>query len=218
MSTIGELTNLKTLLPQHDERIMYRGEVYYVDLEGVEYASRYIQRKTRPALIVQNNIGNERAETVIVAPMTTQFKKPYPFQYRLELNGKQNVIMFEQLLTLDKFRVLDYVGELTDMQMQEAELALMHSLGLNRLSLENILGFDVENKTITETRQGVTVYITFYFDLIYGGPARLRVPLSALHEFDPALHFGSTLDEVRKSLDNCQGLHWIVTRQDYITR
>lgn len=218
MSTIGELTNLKTLLPQHDERIMYRGEVYYVDLEGVEYASRYIQRKTRPALIVQNNIGNERAETVIVAPMTTQFKKPYPFQYRLELNGKQNVIMFEQLLTLDKFRVLDYVGELTDMQMQEAELALMHSLGLNRLSLENILGFDVENKTITETRQGVTVYITFYFDLMYGGPARLRVPLSALHEFDPALHSGSTLDEVRKSLDNCQGLHWIVTRQDYITR
>lgn len=218
MSTIGELTNLKTLLPQHDERIMYRGEVYYVDLEGVEYASRYIQRKTRPALIVQNNIGNERAETVIVAPMTTQFKKPYPFQYRFELNGKQSVIMFEQLLTLDKFRVLDYVGELTDMQMQEAELALMHSLGLNRLSLENILGFDVENKTITETRQGVTVYITFYFDLMYGGPARLRVPLSALHEFDPALHFGSTLDEVRKSLDNCQGLHWIVTRQDYITR
>lgn len=218
MSTIGELTNLKTLLPQHDERIMYRGEVYYVDLEGVEYASRYIQRKTRPALIVQNNIGNERAETVIVAPMTTQFKKPYPFQYRLELNGKQSVIMFEQLLTLDKFRVLDYVGELTDMQMQEAELALMHSLGLNRLSLENILGFDVENKTITETRQGVTVYITFYFDLMYGGPARLRLPLSALHEFDPALHFGSTLDEVRKSLDNCQGLHWIVTRQDYITR
>lgn len=217
MGTIGELTTLRELLPDRDERKISRGEVYYVDLEGVEYASRYVQRKTRPALIVQNDIGNQRAETVIIAPMTRQFKKPYPFQYRVDLNGTQSVILFEQLLTVDKFRVLDYMGTLTEPQMQEAEQALMHSLGLNRLSLDNILGFDVENKVTRETKTGTTVTFTFCFDLQYGGPAKMKVPLEALHLFDPALNAGSGLETVRRSLDNCQGLHWIVTHREYIS-
>lgn len=217
MATIGELTNLQELLPAHDPRTMCRGEVYYVDLEGVEYASRYIQRKTRPALIIQNNIGNQRAETVIVAPMTRQFKKPYPFQYKVDLNGTQSVILFEQLLTVDKFRILDYVGELNETQMYAAEQALMHSLGLNRLSLDNILGFDVDSKLTKETKAGSFVHFTFYFDLQYGTPAKMQVPLDALHLFDPAIHAGSSLEQVRRSLDNCQGLHWIVTHKEYIT-
>lgn len=215
MSTIGELTKIRELLPGHDERTIHRGEIYYVDLEGVEYASRYVLRKNRPALIIQNNMGNERSETVIVALITSHYKKDYPFQYRTDINGRQSVILFEQILTLDKFRVLDYVGELTEAQMQGAELALMHSLGLNRLSLENVLGFDVERKVTEETRQGIATYFDFYFDLQYGGPAWLRIPLAALHEFDPAIHGGSSLDEVRRSLDNCQGLHWIVTHREY---
>lgn len=216
MATIGELTNLSSLLPGHDERIFRRGELYYVDLEGVEYASRYVQRKTRPGLIIQNNIGNEKTQTVIVALATSQFKKDYPFQYRTKINGDNCIIKYDQIMTLDKFRILEYIDTLPEAEMEQADKALMYSLGLSRFSLENILGFDTESKITKETRTGVKVFFTFHFDLQHGGVVKLQVPLEALHEYDPAITATSSIDSVRKATDTCQGLHWIVTHKEYI--
>lgn len=216
MATIGELTNIGSLLPAHDERAIYRGDVYYIDLEGVEYASRYLARKIRPALIIQNNMGNERSETVIVAPMTSQYKKPYPFQYRTEFNGKQCVVLFEQLLTLDKFRILEHLGTFTETQMRGADQALMYSLNLNRFSLENVIGFNVTNKITKETRQGISVYVTVSFQFRQSCDEQILVSMASISEFDSALHAGSGLDAIQKSLDTCRGLHWIVAHREYI--
>jgi mRNA interferase MazF len=55
-----------------------RGDIYWVNLDpviGTEIA------KTRPAVIISNNIGNEYSAWVIVAPVTTGGSgKVYPFE------------------------------------------------------------------------------------------------------------------------------------------
>ena len=58
-----------------------RGEIYWVSLDptiGSEIA------KTRPALIISNDIGNQHADRVIVAPISTaNVSKVYPFEVKL---------------------------------------------------------------------------------------------------------------------------------------
>ena len=60
MAQIGEITDLKRLLPQSDDRVIQRGEIYYADLSDVAYCSQYVKRKSRPVLVIQNNMGNNK--------------------------------------------------------------------------------------------------------------------------------------------------------------
>ena len=53
----------------------YRGDIYYADL-GEAYGSE--QGGRRPVIIVQNDVGNERAPTVIVVPITSRAKTRLP--------------------------------------------------------------------------------------------------------------------------------------------
>lgn len=218
LSTIGELTNIRDALPSSDERVIRRGEVYYVDLEGVEYCSQYIKRKSRPALIIQNDIGNARGNTVVVALISRQYNptKKYPFHVRTLINGNESTIQFEQIMSLDKFRILKKIDTLTEKQMELADKALLYNLALDRLSLENVLRFEVESKITKQTLKETLIFFCFRFDLNHGGCVKMKVPLSALTAFDPAITEQSDIESVRKAIDNCVGLHWIVTHKEFI--
>ena len=60
------------------ERAIFRGEIYYAELEQQVIGSE--QTGARPVLILQNNIGNEFSPTIIVAPITskTYYKTKMP--------------------------------------------------------------------------------------------------------------------------------------------
>lgn len=120
-----------------------RGEIYSVDLEDIDYTSTPVIGKTSPGLIIQNDDGNMHGDTTIIAPITSQYKRYNPFQYKFMLGGKTSVIMFEQIMTVEQFRLKDKIGELTPAQMKEAEKALRFSLHLNKLSLKDIVNFDI---------------------------------------------------------------------------
>jgi mRNA interferase MazF len=58
-----------------------RGEIYWVDFEPAQGSE---PNKVRPALIVQNDVGNRYAATTIVVPITSRLPaKEYPFMVRL---------------------------------------------------------------------------------------------------------------------------------------
>ena len=109
-----------------------RGDIYYVDLapvKGSEQAGR------RPVLVIQNNIGNQFAPTVIVAPLTTKkFSKPYPTNVHIgksTANLKEDsVILLSQIRTIDKARLERKVGSLPDGLMSQVDEAIKVSLGL----------------------------------------------------------------------------------------
>ena len=107
-----------------------RGEVYYADLSPVIGSE---QGGVRPVLIIQNDIGNKYSPTVIAAAITSQLSKAkLPTHIELDTNTclpKDSVVLLEQIRTLDKRRLKEKIGELSQIKMAEINQALLISLG-----------------------------------------------------------------------------------------
>lgn len=121
-----------------------RGEIYWVDFDPVKGRE---QAGLRPALVVQNDAGNESGDTTIVAALTrTLPKKPYPFVVVVEPIesglGERGTVNCAQLATIQQAgrqsrlrpargeETVRPVGQLGPDKMAEVDRALMKSLGL----------------------------------------------------------------------------------------
>ncbi len=107
-----------------------RGDIYYAELNPVIGSE---QDGTRPVLILQNDIGNKHSPTVIIAAITSRRKKKLPTQVsvkNVEL-PKDSTVMLEQIRTIDKQRLREYICTLSEMQMGKVEQAAKISLGIN---------------------------------------------------------------------------------------
>jgi mRNA interferase MazF len=109
-----------------------RGEVYWVDFEparGVEQGGR------RPALVIQNDRGNEHSShTVVAAVSSAPLPRVYPFTVPLA-SGEANLpraghVNCAQLLTIDQGRLEDQIGTLSPESMQHVNRALRYELDL----------------------------------------------------------------------------------------
>ena len=108
-----------------------RREIYYVDWSSGRGSE---QSGVRPALIVQNDIGNRSSPTTIVAAVSARRRRPYPFQVAIaaEESGlpQDSIVKCEQVQTIDQARLVRLVGTLTTEKMREVDVALRLSLGL----------------------------------------------------------------------------------------
>lgn len=109
-----------------------RGDIFYADLSPVVGSE---QGGTRPVLIVQNDTGNRHSPTVIAAAITSQIGKarlPTHITVAGPETGltKDSVILLEQVRTLDKRRLREHMGRLSDDQMRRVDQALEVSFGL----------------------------------------------------------------------------------------
>lgn len=114
------------------EKRIRRGDIYHADLNPV-FGSE--QGGYRPVLIIQNNRGNEYSPTVIVAAITSRPKHKMPTHVVLkEIDGleKNSVALLEQIRTLDKKRLGDYVGTLDRQQMKKIDNAIRTSIGIRK--------------------------------------------------------------------------------------
>ena len=106
-----------------------RGELYYAYLEPVIGSE---QGGERPVVILQNNRGNRYSPTVIVAPLTTKLvKRTLPVHVKVTAAGLRStsLVLLEQIRTIDKQRLRQYIGEVTVEEMREIEQAVLNSLG-----------------------------------------------------------------------------------------
>ena len=113
-------------------RKIMRGEIYYADLSPVVGSE---QGGVRPVLVLQNNIGNKHSPTVVVAAITSRFGKPkLPTHVRVgsEHLEKDSIVLLEQIRTIDKRRIAEYIGEATAVEMELIENALLVSVGMDR--------------------------------------------------------------------------------------
>lgn len=108
-----------------------RGEVYYVNWSPGRGSE---QSGVRPALVVQNDTGNQYSPTTIVAAISTRLKSPYPFHVAIKAaeSGlpQDSVVKCEQIQTIDQSRLGRLAGVLGKEKMREIDLALQRSLGL----------------------------------------------------------------------------------------
>lgn len=109
-----------------------RGEIYWVFF-GNTVGSE--QNGRRPALIIQNNPGNEFSPTTIVAALTTKsFLKFFPTNVnvpRMAAGLKfDSTIMLSQIQTIDQTRLQKKIGQLPHSFMAKVDSAIKLSLGL----------------------------------------------------------------------------------------
>ena len=109
-----------------------RGDIFYADLSPVVGSE---QGGIRPVIIVQNDVGNKYSPTVIVAAITSQINKaklPTHVEISSEEYGlnKDSVVLLEQIRTLDKKRLKEKIGHMTELDMKKVQDALVVSIGL----------------------------------------------------------------------------------------
>ncbi len=89
-----------------------RGEVWMVNFSPGRGSE---QRGVRPALMIQNDVGNEYAATTIVAAVTSTIK-PYPVTVTLKRGEgglpQPSMVNLAQILTIDKSRLQRRLGTL----------------------------------------------------------------------------------------------------------
>ncbi len=108
-----------------------RGDIFYVDFTPVVGCE---QGGIRPALIIQNNIGNRYSPTIIVAAITSRMGKnrlPTHVPLKGEKIGlwKNSIVMLEQIRTIDRSRLHTYLGHISNNYLQQVDRALGVSLG-----------------------------------------------------------------------------------------
>ena len=106
-----------------------RGQIYMVNLSPVVGSE---QGGIRPCVVIQNDIGNRFSPTVIVAAITGRIKKRLPTHTVLKSTGllRDSICLLEQIRTIDKSRLLDYVGEISKKEMDDIVEALSKSLDI----------------------------------------------------------------------------------------
>jgi len=110
-----------------------RGDIYYASLDPVVGNET---GKTRPVLVVQNDVGNQFSPTTIVAVITeySEKKATYPICVVLGRDSglkKNSIVNLSQIRTLDKSRLTGTkLATLPDGLMERVDLALKNSLAL----------------------------------------------------------------------------------------
>ena len=112
--------------------VVKRGDIFYADLSPVVGSE---QGGIRPVIIIQNDVGNKYSPTVIVAAITSQINKaklPTHVEISSEEYGlnKDSVVLLEQIRTLDKKRLKEKIGHMTDSDMDKVQTSLLVSMAL----------------------------------------------------------------------------------------
>lgn len=110
-----------------------RGQIILVNLDPVIGSE---QGKVRPALIIQNDTGNQYSPVTIIAPITSKvFSMEYPTNVQITPKDsgleKASTILLNQIRTIDKSRIIKTLQTLKKEQMNKVDAAIKVSLGLD---------------------------------------------------------------------------------------
>lgn len=133
---LGGMAAIKSKKPQQE---FIRGGIYLIDFGTKSTVQGSEQSGVRPAVVLQNDVGNKYSPTIIVAPITkSKTKRPLPTHVPIDkyylkgLNASfQSIALLEQVKTVDKVRVVKHLNsKLEESKMREIDKALMISFGL----------------------------------------------------------------------------------------
>ncbi len=80
-------------------------------------------KKTRPCVIISPNEMNKYLQTIVVAPMTSGSKN-YPTRIEIKHNKTIGWIVLDQVRTIDRKRIVKFIGTLTDKEIQQVKSVL----------------------------------------------------------------------------------------------
>jgi mRNA interferase MazF len=118
-------------------RLIRRGDMFYADLTPTIDSE---QDGVRPVLIIQNDAGNQYSKTVIAAAITRRMHNKAKLPTHFPIKAQQglvwdSLVLLEQIRTIDKVRLKEYIGTLDAEAMAGIDKALAVSVGLRHGSI-----------------------------------------------------------------------------------
>ncbi len=112
-----------------------RGDLYLINFDPTMGAEI---RKTRPALVLQNDIANRYSPVTIVAAITSHVDEPlYPTEILITSKEtgltQDSAVLLNQVRTIDKKRLIKYLGAVNKETMGKVDRALEISLGIAKI-------------------------------------------------------------------------------------
>ncbi len=109
-----------------------RGDIFLVDLDPVKGSE---QGKTRPCVVIQNDLGNQYSPVTIIACITSKLnRRVYPTNVFVAAKETgldyDSLVILNQIRTVDKRRLIKKLGSIPEAKMLEVDAALKISLGL----------------------------------------------------------------------------------------
>ena len=119
-------------MKKHNESIK-RGDIYYANLNPIVGSE---QGGVRPVIVLQNDKFIEASPTTIVAAITSKLAKA-KMQTHVAITAKglpmESVVLLEQIRTIDKSRLEEYIGHLDQTAMEAVDRAIVLSFGIKYL-------------------------------------------------------------------------------------
>lgn len=106
-----------------------RGEIFYIARGGATNGSE--QFADRPAVVVSNDENNKHSGVIVVVYMTTQPKTDLPTHVTVRSTGRLSTVLCEQVSSVSTDRVNNYIGQVSEQEMKNIDIALMISLQLS---------------------------------------------------------------------------------------
>jgi len=106
---------------------MKRGSVWWVEFDpsvGTEI------NKTRPAVIISNDIANQHLSRVVVIPLTSNVSRLYPGEALVTVNNQNSKAMTDQIMSADKSRLKSKIEVLSDNDLLSIENAMKRFFAL----------------------------------------------------------------------------------------
>jgi mRNA interferase MazF len=115
-----------------NELPFHRGDVVLVPFP---FITDFSQSKPRPALVIQNDVGNRFSPNLIVAAISSRVPdRVYPTNHHLRAGmaglDRDSVVLASVVLTISKSSVLQRLGHLDEATMQAVDACLRVSLAL----------------------------------------------------------------------------------------
>jgi mRNA interferase MazF len=105
--------------------VIKRRDVFLVNLDPVVGSE---VGKTRPAIIVQNDLANRSSPTVTIIPISSSTERVFPFQVRIPAGegglSRESKALCEQIRTVSRERLVECLGQLSPERLKEIRAAL----------------------------------------------------------------------------------------------
>jgi mRNA interferase MazF len=130
-----------------------RGEIFYIARGGGASCGSE-QYADRPAVVVSNDENNKHSGIIEVAYLTTQPKTELPTHVTIRSTGRVSTVLCEQVTSVSVERVNNYIGQVSEQEMKNIDIALMISLQLDGDSKSH----KQYNETIKKQQEEIEYY------------------------------------------------------------
>ena len=124
-----------------------RGQIWWYKNGGTPDGDTYIQGKTRPVIIISNDLANMHSNCLLAIPVTTQIKKDMPTHTQFRMNGNNCTALAENLMSVNTPKLVEYIGAVDKELLEKLEENLLVALGLND---DEIIEDTMDNEVITD--------------------------------------------------------------------